>query len=58
VHVVLIALAVGSHIAASSSRNSFDAANIERTARSVNEMAIHIWEKRVEALLSPRAMAG
>jgi hypothetical protein len=42
VHVVLIALVIGSHGAASSSRSNFDAANIERTARSVNEMAIHI----------------
>jgi hypothetical protein len=31
-HVVLIALVIGSHIAASSSMSSFDASNIERWA--------------------------
>jgi hypothetical protein len=38
----MIALVIGSHIAASSSMSSFDALNIERLARSVNEMAVHI----------------
>jgi len=54
-HVVRVALVFGSHIAASSSRSSFDASNIERLPRLVNEMAIHIWQRRAEALLPPQA---
>jgi hypothetical protein len=57
-HVVLLALAIDSHDAASGSRSSFDAANIERIARSVNEMAIHICGERAGALLRVRAPAG
>jgi len=56
-HVVLLTLVIGSHGAASSSMSSFDAANIERTARAVNEMAIHICGGRAGALLHVRAVA-
>jgi hypothetical protein len=55
VHVAGITLVIGSHIATSSPRSSFDAANIERLARSVNEMAIHIWHERAGALLPVQA---
>ncbi|MGY8636563.1 hypothetical protein RAD15_29235 [Bradyrhizobium sp. 14AA] len=55
VHVVLIALVIGSHIAASSSRSGFDASNIERLARLVNEMAIHICGPRAGAFLPAQA---
>ncbi|WP_439365564.1 hypothetical protein ACNJYD_04910 [Bradyrhizobium sp. DASA03005] len=54
-HVVLIALAIGFHNAASGSMSSFDAPNIERLAGLVNEMAIHICGARAGALLSPQA---
>jgi NAD(P)-dependent dehydrogenase (short-subunit alcohol dehydrogenase family) len=57
-HVVLIALMIDSHGAASSSRSSFDASNIERTARLVNEMAIHICGGRAGALLPRQALVG
>ncbi|BAC46496.1 bll1231 [Bradyrhizobium diazoefficiens USDA 110] len=40
------------------SRSSFDAANIERSTRLVNEMAIHIYERHVRPLLPPQAPAG
>jgi hypothetical protein len=55
-HVVGVTLVIGSHIAASSSRSSFDASNIERLARLVNEMAIHIWQRRARAVLSSQAL--
>jgi len=55
-HVVRFTLVIGSHIAASSSMSSFDASNIERLARLVNEMAIHIWQRRAGALLPPQAL--
>jgi hypothetical protein len=55
-HVVKVTLVIGSHVAASSSRSSFGSVNIERLARSVNEMAIHIWRLRAGAFLPPRAL--
>jgi hypothetical protein len=42
----------------SARRSSFDASNIERTARSVNEMAIHICRARTRALLRAQGGAG
>jgi hypothetical protein len=56
-HAVSIALVVGSHGAASSSRSSFDAPNIKRLVRQVNEMAIHICASRTPALLLREAPA-
>ncbi|MHC2705100.1 hypothetical protein ACVMHZ_008263 [Bradyrhizobium liaoningense] len=53
----MITLVIHSHIAASSSKSSFDAPNIERLARLVNEMAIHIYGRRAGALLSAQALA-
>ncbi|MFK4489784.1 MULTISPECIES: hypothetical protein [unclassified Bradyrhizobium] len=55
-HVVLIALVIGFHSAASGLMSSFDASNIERSARLVNEMAIQIYGARVRALLPPQAL--
>jgi hypothetical protein len=55
-HVAKVTLVVGSHIAASSSMSGFDAPNIERSARLVNEMAIHIWRTCAGALLPPQAL--
>jgi len=57
-HDVLVALVIDSHGAALGSRSSFDAANIERMARPVNEMAIHICARRALALLPVHAPAG
>jgi len=54
-HVAQVTLVIGSHVAASGSRSGFDASNIERLARSVNEMAIHIWDRRAGVLLPPQA---
>ncbi|WP_256807336.1 hypothetical protein [Bradyrhizobium sp. Bra64] len=50
-HVVKVTLVIGSNIALSSSMSSFDAANVERLSRLVNEMALHIWHLRAGALL-------
>ncbi|MEY9470377.1 hypothetical protein ABH992_002776 [Bradyrhizobium yuanmingense] len=55
-HVVLIALVIGFHSAASGSMSSFDASNIERSARLVNEMAIHICREHAGAFLPPQAL--
>jgi hypothetical protein len=57
-HVALVTLVIHSHIAASSSRSSFDAPNIEQLARLVNEMAIHICGRRACALLPAQAPAN
>ncbi|MBH5371871.1 hypothetical protein [Bradyrhizobium glycinis] len=54
-HVVLIALVIGIHGAASGSMSSLDASNIEGSARLVNEMAIQIYGARARALLPPPA---
>ncbi|UUO27582.1 MULTISPECIES: hypothetical protein [Bradyrhizobium] len=54
-HVVLIALAIGFHNAASGSMSSFGASNIERSAGLVNEMAIHIYGARAGRVLPPQA---
>ncbi|MEY9357619.1 hypothetical protein ABH994_000340 [Bradyrhizobium yuanmingense] len=55
-HVVLVALVIGLHGAASGSMSSFEASNIERSARLVNEMTIQIYGARARALLPPQAL--
>jgi len=52
-----MALAIGSHIA-TGSMSSFDASNIERLARLVNEMAIQIWRWRAGVFLPQEALTA